>query len=172
MKKLNKLFALLTIMIISLSVNAQTSNSKVQSVFIYNFTKMVSWPAAYQSGDFIIGVIGTSPIIAELETMAQTKKVGNQNIVVQKFATSGDITKCHILFVPASQTAKLGDISAKLAGISALVVTESEGAAKNGATINFVIVDNKQRFELNESNANKRGLKVGADLAKLAILVN
>ena len=35
------------------AANAQ-SDVKVQSVFVYNFTRLVSWPGDYQSGDFVI----------------------------------------------------------------------------------------------------------------------
>jgi hypothetical protein len=43
--------------------------------------------------------------------------------------------------------------------------------AGKGAAINFVEVDGKIKFELNEENAESRGLKIAGSLASLAILV-
>lgn len=153
-----------------IGIQAQTSNAKMQSVFIYNFTKLVNWPAAYQTGSFVIGVLGSSPIVAELENMATTKKAGNQTIVIEKYASVDAIKKCHILVIPETQSSKIGAALGKTSGNNTLIVTDTEGGTKKGASINFVVVDSKQKFELSETNANNKGLKVGAELIKLAIV--
>lgn len=168
MKKLGLL--LVSVFALVLSIQAQTSNAKMQSVFIYNFTKLVNWPAAYQGGNFVIGVLGNSPIVAELENMASTKKAGSQTIVIEKYANVDAIKKCHILVIPETQSSKIGAAIGKTSGNSTLVVTDTEGGTKKGASINFVVVDSKQKFELSEVNANSKGLKVGAELIKLAIV--
>jgi hypothetical protein len=81
-------------------VQAQTADYRFHSVFIYNFTKYIQWPAEHQSGDFIIGVLGSSAISAELEKMAANKTVGAQKIVVKKFKSITEAADCHILFPP------------------------------------------------------------------------
>jgi len=153
-----------------ISTQAQTSNAKMQSVFIYNFTKLINWPAAYQSGNFVIGVLGNSPIVTELENMASTKKAGSQTIVIEKYASIDAISKCHILVIPQSQSSKIASALGKVGGNNTLVVSDMEGGTKKGASINFVVVDSKQKFELSETNAKNKGLKVGAELLKLAII--
>ena len=153
-----------------IGIQAQTSNAKMQSVFIYNFTKLISWPAAYQSGNFVIGVLGNSPIVTELENMAATKKAGSQTIVIEKYASVDAIKKCHILIIPQSQSSKIASAIGKTGGNNTLVVSDMEGGTKKGASINFVVIDSKQKFELSEANANNKGLKVGAELLKLAII--
>jgi hypothetical protein len=152
------------------NIQAQTSNAKMQSVFIYNFTKLVNWPGSYQSGNFIIGVLGNSPIIAELENMASTKKAGSQTIVIEKYASVDAIKKCHILVIPDTQSGKIAAALGKTSGNNTLIVTDVEGGTKKGASINFVVIDSKQKFELSETNASSKGLKIGAELIKLAIV--
>ena len=49
-----------------------------------------------------------------------------------------------------------------------LIITEKQGLAKVGATINFIIKENKQNFELNKTAATKAGLNVGSNVEKLA----
>jgi hypothetical protein len=51
-----------------------------------------------------------------------------------------------------------------------LVITEKKGALNEGSAINFVIVDNKLKFELKVSNATKNGLKVSSNLETMAIV--
>lgn len=150
-------------------INAQASNAKMESVFMYNFTKLVNWPVAYRSGNFVIGVLGNSPIVNELKNMAKTKKAGSQNIEIVTFGSVGAITKCHIIFVPKGQAGNIPSVASKVSSFSTLIVSEAPGAIDKGAAINFVIIDNKQKFELRESNATKYGLTIGAQLRNLGI---
>jgi len=56
-------------------------------------------------------------------------------------------------------------------GKSALIVTDKEGLASKGAAINFVIVENKQKIELNKSNIERYKLKVAEQLVSMAVPV-
>ena len=103
--------------------------------------------------------------------MAATKKAGAQPFEIQSFPTIASISKCHLLFVAADNASNIKEISNKLKAFSTLIVAEKPGCAKQGAAINFVIHDNKQKFELNKANAEKYNLKIGSSLAGLAILV-
>ncbi|MES1224887.1 MAG: YfiR family protein, partial [Bacteroidota bacterium] len=53
-----------------------------------------------------------------------------------------------------------------------LTVSEEEGYAKRGTAFNFVIKNDKLKFESNLNAINAAGLKAGSQLLKLAILVN
>jgi len=145
---------------------------KVQSVFIYNFMKYIEWPATYKTGDFVIGVLGDTPMFTELQIMARTKKYGTQTIKPIKFKTVNEISQCHILFIPKEQSGKLETAVTKTNNYNTLIITEDEGLAKKGATINFVMRDNRQKFELNKANLLKHNLQVNSKLESLAIMVN
>ena len=168
---MKQLFLILVGFLILNTAKAQTE--KMEAVFIYQFmSKYVEWPAADKSGDFIVGVLGSSPIEAEFQTMAASKTVGSQKIVVKKFASAGEIGKCHVIYVPASKKGSLGDVKAKIGGNSTLVVSSCDGGAKAGAAINFVTVGGKLKFELNKANAKSQKLNVADALSQLAIIVN
>ena len=49
-----------------------------------------------------------------------------------------------------------------------LVVGELGGAAKSGAAINFIVIDNKLKFEYNKNAAVKAGLTPNEDFKALA----
>lgn len=155
-----------------LTLNSYSQVAKLQSVFIYNFTKYIDWPAAYKTGPFIIGVIGESPIIIELSSMASTKTAGSQKIVIKKFNTVSEITKSHIIFIPQGKSSQLSSVLTQTKSHSTLIITEQEGLAQKGSCINFIIKDNKQKFELNKSNVINRGLQINSALERLAIVVN
>jgi predicted transcriptional regulator len=153
------------------NLKAQTPDYRFHSVFIYNFTKYIQWPAENQSGDFVIGVVGNSPISSELERMAAHRTVGTQKIVIKKFKSATEVTNCHILFVPNTNIDAFASIQEKLKGKHTLIITEKDGMAHKGSGINFVQQDNKWKFELNEAATHNAGLKVSKELSKLAISV-
>jgi len=147
------------------------TNAKMKAMFVYNFTKYIEWPQDYKAGNFVIGVLGDSPLLNELNRMAATKKVVNQTIEVKQYNSIDDIQKCHMLFVSKEQTGKIVQAKTKVTTFSTLIITEVEGLAKKGSGINFVIRDNKQRFELNKRTIEKHKLKVSSNLLALAIVV-
>lgn len=169
---------LLIILLASVCVSAgvvqrDDTNAKIKAVFLYNFTKYIEWPASYKSGNFIIGVYGNNPTLnAELIKMSSTKSVGSQKFEIRSVSSMAEVSKCHILFVNPDQAASFNEILGKLKGKSTLLVTEKNGLAKQGAAINFVVQDNKQKFELNKSSAEKHNLKVSTNLLSLAIVID
>ena len=140
-------------------------------MFIYNFTKYIEWPSSYQNGNFVIGVFGDSPVIENLEKMASVKKVGAQPIQVVKFNSVPEISKCHILFVPAGKSKELEEILIKTGNQATLVITEKPGLAKKGSAINFVLVNGRWKFEINNSVTASSNLKVSSELLKMAIVI-
>jgi hypothetical protein len=131
----------------------------------------VIWPDAYNSGDFEIVVLGDSPIIDELKSMAQGKKVGERNIKVTRISSPAEIKKCNMLFVSASRTAQIPEVMEKVNTQSILVISEEAGAAQKGSDINFIVKDGKLAFELNQASVTRQGLRVSNELSRLAILI-
>jgi hypothetical protein len=62
-------------------------------------------------------------------------------------------------------------IAAHTNGKPVLIITDKPGMGGKGAVINFVEQEGKIKFELNQSQAEKRGLKVSGSLTQLAILI-
>lgn len=148
-----------------------SQNYKLKAVVLYSFTRYVMWPEAASTGDFEIKVLGESGFESELNVMAQSKKVGNRSIKVTRIDDISAIGHCHILVVPAAQSARLEELLVQLEGQPVLVVTEEPGLGTMGSDINFVDRDGRLAFELNQSTINNRKLKVSTELTRLAILI-
>lgn len=146
------------------------TQAKIKATFLYGFTKYFDWNSG--DGDFVITIVGDAPgLIAELNRISSTKKVGAQKISIQNHPNIKDVDKTNIVFITPDKSAQLNDAVAKFKGKGILIITEKQGLAKVGATINFVVDDNKQKFELNKSAASKAGLTIGSSLEKLALNV-
>ena len=145
------------------------TNSRIKAVFILNFTKLIEWPKSYRTGEFVVGVVGDTPLYLELTKMAKVKKVANQSLVIKQFKSTSDIEKCHILYVTKEKSNEISGVIQKIKTNSTLIVTEDQGLTKKGAGINFIVQNNRQQFELNKTNVEKYKLKVSSNLEALAI---
>ena len=147
----------------------QTTIPKAQTLFIYNFSRLIEWPVAYRTGPFVIGVLGNSEVAVELEAYTKGKKVGVQDIEIIRYKTPQEIANCHILFVPFARTKQVPEIVAALNGKCTLIITEKSGALDEGATINFVMIEDKMKFELKAENANRYGIKLSSKLVEMSL---
>jgi hypothetical protein len=169
-KKLALILVTMLILNSGFKVEVDT-NSKMKAIFIMNFTKLIEWPSSYREGNFVVGVIGESPLYTELIKMAKTKKVANQSLEIQKFDAVGDISKCHILYVSKNKSNDISSVVSKVKPNSTLIITAKQGLVDRGSGINFVVKNSRQKFELNKKNVENKKLKVSANLESLAFSV-
>lgn len=157
--------------VVLLQHQAFGQKEKYHSIFLYNFSKYIKWPNDPETGEFVIGVLGSSPIIEDLQEMAANKKVNGNPIKIVEFKSAEGVQACHILYVTANESNKIDQISDNTSGAPVLIVTDKPGLAHKGSIINFIEIDGKIKFELNERNAEAHNLKVSSSLVTLAIVV-
>jgi hypothetical protein len=158
-------FLFISLLIIS---SAQAQLEKYQAAYLYQFTKLIDWCPAYKTGEFVIMVIGESSIISELQTLAQTKKVVNQSIVVKKVQSSSEISEAQLVFITSDKANQLSGVLSKIGSKCTLVISEKEGGARNGAAISFIETGGKIYFDLNKGFFNSHSLGLNSQLAALA----
>lgn len=147
--------------------------AKQKVVYIYGITKYFDWPEKMKTGNFIIQIVGNNSNLSnELTKMSSTKQVGNQKIEVKISSTIDQSSPPHIIFLLNESSDLLKDATTKYKGKGTLIITEKPGMAKSGSVINFVAVDNKQKFEYSKSNAIKAGLKTSDELKSIAIAID
>ena len=158
-----------------LAVSAAAQNgvqeANLKAAFIYNFTKYIDWNDYDNANTFIIGVIGTSPIIASLKEIAETNTVYNKKIEIRVFNNPDEIEHCNILFIPEKTSYPLSSILGKM-DKGMLTISEEPGFARQGTVFNFVIKNGKLKFEANLKALNQADVKAGSQLLKLAIIVS
>jgi hypothetical protein len=175
-KKVVTLVVCLTVVMCVLSsrIQAQASGEyQVKAAFLYNFLKFVDWPAqsfANDSSPFIIGVVGNDTFNSAIDQAVSGKTANGRPIVIKRFASSKTLSYCHILFISPSERDRFRQILGTT-GSGVLTVSETDGFAQIGGIVNFTLVDSKVRFEINQSAAERAGLKISAKLLSLARVV-
>src|SRR5688572_25601103 len=165
-----KIFASILLLKIAATAFGQSPDYTLHANIIYHFTKYIDWPAEKTQDEFTIGILGDSPLLDALRISVANKKAGNQKIMVKHYRPSAPNYDCQILFVSMEESDDIKKIIAK-AGGSTLIVTESEGLAKKGACINFIIVAERLKLEINKDNIEKRGLGVASELLQLGKII-
>src|ERR1700710_367766 len=96
-----RLFKLICFLIILLSLGRtkihaqQTMDYTIHANIIYRFTKYINWPESKKTGDFVIGIVGDSPLFDVLTKFIINKTAGSQRIIIKKFSASNDVFNCH-----------------------------------------------------------------------------
>jgi len=157
---------ILFILFSNLLINSGFARSlQLQAAYIQKFTDLIQWPDDYNADTITIGIFSiTHPLARELRCIK-----ANKVLIVRQFRRVEDITKCHILFIPDYKIYSFVDVLTKIGYSSTVLITESEGYAVKGATINFVEQDCKLLFELNHLSITRRHLCFSESLYAAAI---
>lgn len=167
--------------------NAQSSQYKeyeVKAAFIYNFLKFVDWPEEKMTNNkqIIIGVIGENPFGSAADVF-KNKKVEDRDVTLKYFegleqikkmpekdriANEESLKNCHLLFICPSEQRQVREIIEIVGKNGVLTVGDSDGFTKSGGVIGFLMEDNKIRFNINLTAAEKSGLKIRSQLLRLA----
>ncbi len=151
-------------------ISVQAQQSAFKAAFLYHFTEYISW-GSVKMETFNFAVLEDSPVTKQMQTIAGDKKIKNKPIIVTEYNNLGTVEDCQILFVPSNSSTPLESILAKYAGKPTLIVTEKDGYGKKGAHINFLITDNRLRFEINLKAFKSSGIEVSSQLLQHALII-
>jgi YfiR/HmsC-like len=146
----------------------------VKAAFLVNFAKFAEWPAdslQARAAAVSICVMGRDPFGEVLEKAVSGRSAGGRPIVVQRYGSIDATRACHVLFVAASESGRLGPILERLANTPVLTVSERDGFARQGGVIGLVVQGNLVRFEVNLQVARHKGLVLSSKLLGVARVV-
>jgi hypothetical protein len=173
-------FGLLLFPLISVAADSAESKGKLtreydlKAVFLFNFAQFVEWPAEAlpkEDSPLTIGVLGDNPFGTALDEAVRNEKINKHPLEVAYFPDIKAVRRCHVLFIRASNPARLKAIFADLRGRSILTVGESDAFLGSGGMIRFV-TENKVRLQINLKAAKQARLKISSKLLRVAEVVS
>jgi YfiR/HmsC-like len=148
------------------------SEDAVKAAFLYRFTGYVDWPPqALSDSQFTIAVLGADGVATELDRLLQNRVVQNRPAQVRSIKSIKELAGAQMLYIGASHRDDLRHIIAATAGRPVLIVTNEDGGLDGGSTVNFLLVDQRVRFEISLDAAQSSGLRVASELLAVAIRV-
>jgi len=144
--------------------------ANLKAVFLFNFTKYVTWPASGigepSPAELRICVTANDAFFSLLKTAVAGEDIDGKPLVPVALEGLDDAKTCQILYVGDSQSA---DAKAWLSVVRGeQVLTVADGALSDETVITFVRDDNRIRFDINRVAADRRNLNVSAKLLRLA----
>ena len=166
---------LLVLFLGQLHSNAQTvSENEVKAAYLYNFAKFVEWPAhkfANSSAPFQFCVMDDESFQEELSRFVQNKTVAGRPVNVVGIKSGGEPSSCHILFVKSPKQAQAREAITMQRATNVLTVGQNKDFVAEGGIINFILENDRIRFEVNHRAAKEAGLRISARLLTVAKLV-
>ena len=144
---------------------------RVKAAFLYKFGSFVEWPSqafARPDSPLAIGVIDADDLADELGRIVAGRSVNGRSIAVRKLHRGDSVAGLHILFIGRADAGRVADIVAGARGQPLLTVTESEDGIEHGSSINFVVVDDKVRFDVALPSSDPGQIKISARLLAVA----
>lgn len=180
MGKLRYIIAFLMVGVLGVASYAQSTDSSdsseylIKAGFTYNFAKLMQWPAnafAKPDSPIVIGILGADSFGGTLDDVLAGKKVNNRSFVVKHLKWGNDFKDCNILFVSSSEAAHFDEIFHVIKGMPILTIGDSPTFARRGGIINFILVDDKVRFEVNTEAAKQADISISSRLLSLAKII-
>jgi hypothetical protein len=150
------------------------SEEAVKAAYLYRFLNYVEWPSGTRLAadtPYVIGMVDADDVADELQDIVAHRKVDNRPVVLKRLHGGDSIAGLHILFIGSSNKSRQAAWIKSAQQQAVLVVTETAGALEQGSMINFVLVDQRVRFEASLAAIERARLKVNARLLAVAVAV-
>ncbi len=147
------------------------TEQQLKAVFVFNFSHFVAWPPesfTNPTEPFVIAVLGGEAIAAHLEEAVRDERLDAHPLVVRRLRSGEEIPECRILYIDRGQGGQLERILTQLKRRDTLVVSDLEGAAQRGVTIELANEKNRIKLVINTDTAHDAGLTISSNLLRLA----
>ena len=142
----------------------------LKTAFVFNFARYTTWPPPSPDGPFNICILGED----DFGTAAQYldgQHLQARNVDVRFRKVDDDLGGCQLVYVTQPLAGQLDSLLPRLHAERMLTVSDIPDFAARGGILGLKIVDNRIRFEANPLAAKRAGLRLSAQLLRLADVI-
>ena len=143
---------------------------KAKAAFLFSFPKYIEWPPnsfLSKTDPIVLCILGDPAIAQELRDMAGNKTIGGRTIEVHD-NIPGELQRCHLLFIGASQKATTPTVLRALQSSPTLTVADFEAFLDAGGMICLSTKGTRIQFHVNLLPVQRAKLVLSAKLLALA----
>ena len=151
--------------------NTEDIIRQVKAAYLFKFGNYVLWPAqTFDSAQspVVIGVVADDHMADELARIAAGRTISQRPVSVRRLQYGEPVSGVHILFIGHETTQPVSSLLAPLRGEPVLGVTEEDRGLMPGGIINFVLDNNRIRFDVSLAAAEQNHLQLSAALLSVA----
>jgi YfiR/HmsC-like len=142
----------------------------LKTAFVFNFARYTTWPPPSPDGPFYFCILGSDEFGAAAKYLAG-QRLRARNIDVRFHKVNDDLTNCQLVYVTRPLAGELDTLLPRLHAQRMLTVSDIPDFASLGGILGLKIMDNHIRFEANAVAAKDAGLRLSAQLLRLADIV-
>jgi hypothetical protein len=148
----------------------QAPEPDIKAAYLYNFTKYVEWPSegGPGTGPFRLCVVSDEVTRRAIERTVDGETVNGRPLVLLAPQTPQHAQQCQILFVGRSERQQASRLLAAVRDQPVLTVGDSSRFTEEGGMIEFLLQDNRVRFDVNLARAQQSKLRVSSNLLRVA----
>ncbi len=169
-----KLFALsLSLLIMPNFACAQDIKleDRVKAAFLYKFCYYITWPDdAFDSpsSPIEIAVIGDDNIAQELQRVTQGRDIAGRPLTIKAYSFDTLPEQIHLLFIGRNTAPNNSDWLNMIRHRPMLIVSDKVNGLDQGSAINFLIDNQRVRFDISLTSLKSHQLEVGSQLLSVA----
>jgi hypothetical protein len=148
---------------------------QIKAAYLYKFAGFVEWPEGSfvrPDSPVVIGVMGADALAEQLERTVAGHTTNGRPLQVRKLRKGEATGSVHILFLGVMDKVALADVMNASRNQPLLTVSDSEEAHAHGSIINFVVANDRLRFEVALKPAATARLRISARMLSAAYRVN
>ncbi len=146
--------------------------AKYHEQIIVKLAQHVRWSDLNSDYKFTIGIIGSSDDFRYFQSIDFTvDKISDGPVEIRYFECTDNIDQCDLIYISEDCSLNIKSIVNQTIDDPILIISGKEGYGAAGSVINFIDKQGKISFELNQSQAQERGLIISDTLKSLAILI-
>ena len=150
--------------------NPSAIEANVKAVFLFNFSKYVTWPpialGERSPAEVRVCVTANDSFFTLLKSAVEGEDIDGKPLLPVALEGLDDARTCQILYIGDAQSP---DAKAWLTAVRGQqVLTVADGALNDDTVIAFVRDNNRVRFDINRAAASRRNLNISSKLLRLA----
>jgi hypothetical protein len=148
-----------------------TPEYQLKAAFVARFAEFTEWPPAAHENRGVIDVCVArpDPFGGVLARLLEGVVILDRPLAARQVADAGDLGMCHVLFIPRQSAIPAPALLSQIASSPVLTVGETPTFLDEGGILTLAIVNGRVRFEVNTAAANRAGLRLSAQLLRLAV---
>lgn len=146
----------------------------VKATYLYKFTPFVAWPVTVHeapSSPFGLCVVGSDAFGDLLDKAVAGQQLDGRSFAVRRLRTMDLSARCHVLYLALAGGSAIAGVLDAVRGTPVLTVTDQQEDPAAKGIVNFVLVDGRVRFEIDNQAAAENGIALSSKLLSLAVSV-
>ena len=145
---------------------------RLKAAFVARFPEFVEWPPPAWQGRTTLDmcVLTPNPFGKDLPDLVGGQSVRGRAVVIHEVQPDAPLDLCHVLYVTRGAEGR-GAILHRAAVLPILTISDEPTFLDTGGIIQLNVVDNRIRFDISYSAADRVGLRLSSQLLRLAVNV-